>query len=372
MRCPWFLLPLLHPPGGIWLSGLIAGPLLLVGGLAATVRFWPDWPIIKTAARILENLEPHLILAALACTGLLWLIRAPRGVVWLSAGLTLFAIGVFVTDHLRRAQPMAPGARPELTVLWFNMLSNNPLPPAKLARALGESGADVVLLGEPVPLMADLALLDEWFPVRVGCTPDSRCEFLALARAANVAIQLKEIGRTHETRLALVEIPGPDGQIRRIVGLHLFKPWFDGIVESETWNTLDAMRQLDGPLIAIGDLNAAPWSSRGRMLADRCELRPLRLPPPSWPVAAGWAGLPIDNLLTRDVRIVSAERWGVEMGSNHAGILAQLSFDGADWDASSPADCRPDWSPGRETPLQRARRAQKLKVDAATGPGARP
>lgn len=346
-----------------WLSGAAGGVIVLGILVSASVPVWPDLPIVKTAARILENPMPQLLTVCLAGLLALPLLRAPR-IVSLAAALAwAAATGLFLQGHLSRAATLQPQAPADLTVLWFNMLYNNPLPARDLARALGESGADIVLLGEPVPLAADLPALDGWFPLRVGCEPETRCEFIALARDPAARIETVRLGRTQERRLAIVRVPGPDGRLLTVVGLHLFKPWFYGIAESEEWLTLDALARLDGPLVMMGDLNAAPWSRRGRLFTDLCALAPPRIPRPTWPADAGWLGLPIDNLLVRDVAIVSVEPWGEGLGSNHLGLLARLSHAGSDWEAARPPSCRPPWTPGQETPLTRARR---LGTEGAT------
>lgn len=349
---------------GPWISGALGGVIVMFILITVTVPFWPDYPMLKTGARILENPMPQLLICCLISLFILWFLRTPRFVIWGSAVLWAAAVGLFLQGHLARAQALEPQARPEVTVLWFNMLFNNQTPTEDLVRALGESPADVIFLGEPIPLAADLPALDDWFPVRAGCGPQTRCEFIALARDPEAEITMIPIGRTHEQRLAVMRIPGPEGQVATLVGVHLFKPWFYGIIESEEWFTLTALAELSGPLVMVGDLNATPWSRRGRMFADLCDLAPLRTPLPTWPAKAGWLGLPIDTVLTRDVEVVSLKMWGQGLGSNHMGLLAELSFAGSDWDADRPPLCRPEWSPGDETPLMAARRIAAEKKAA--------
>lgn len=326
-----------------WAKGLASAPVLLLGIGALVVALWPDARYPATFVRIFENLLPHMVLALLAGTGLLALLRVPRGLVWLSLVLAVSVGALVVGSHLRRAHPLAPTASAELTVLWFNILSNNQTPPEQLASALIASEADIVMISEAAPLISVRQVLAQHFAQRAGCEDARHCTLLVLARSEDADITLHEIGRTNEARLAVVQTPTAAGRQATLLGLHLFKPWFYGIVESELWGTLDVLKTIKGPLVAFGDLNAAPWSRRGRILADDCNLRALPLPRPTWPAQAGWLGLPIDNVLARDARLVSVDRWGTDLGSNHAGLLVTLSLDGTDPQSPRPRQCRPPY-----------------------------
>ena len=141
--------------------------------------------------------------------------------------------------------------------------------------------------------------------------------------------------------MAVVRLARPGEPPWTLVGLHMVKPWFFGITESEEWKLMYVLHRISGPLVLMGDLNAAPWSRRVHLLARRCALATPRLPRPTWPAGAGWFGLPIDHVLVREARLTGLDRFGAGLGSNHLGLLARISLDGADPDRPVPAACTP-------------------------------
>lgn len=323
-----------------WAAGLFAAPVLILAVAAASVSFWPEWPMLRTFARILEHVVPQMALLALAGAAAMAWLGAPRGASALAALAGLAALGHTALQHLPRSA--APAAAPaDLSVLWINLLQSNPTPPDRLARALIDSGADIVLVAEAAPLLPAADRLAAAFPVRAGCAAPERCTLMALARDGGASVTLHRLGRTGEARGAVVRLDGDPAVA--VVALHLFKPWFYGIAESEIWDAMHALGSVRrGPLVVAGDFNAVPWSARLRTLSDRCALAFPRWPRPTWPARAGRFGLPIDHVLVRGARLVTLTRWGADLGSNHAGLLAEISLAGADPGAPKPELCRPE------------------------------
>lgn len=331
----------------IWLAGALTPLVVGLNLVALTAAAWPSGTGLGTFGRIADSLWPQLLALALAATLAMALLRVPRGFTLFCAALTLAFTGLLVTRHLARAAPAVPDAPVQLTLLWFNMLGDNATPPAQLIAALADSPADIVLLAESAPLAADLdGALAAAFPVRAGCrTPP--CGSMMLARGAAAAgladLEIRTIGRTREPRLTVAEIAMPGAPPLTVIGAHLVKPWYFGFSESDEWFLFEALEGISGPLVLAGDFNAAPWSRRLTTLWRLCELAPPRQPPATWPVAAGPAGVPIDNILVRGgARLVTLETWGGGLGSNHLGLLARIALPGAGAAAMpGPETCRP-------------------------------
>lgn len=331
------------PPGRLFLAGLLGAPALLVAFSVATVPWWPDWPLLRSLARVLEGALPHLAVAGLLLAAGLAALRAPRAAVWLVAGGCLFGLAAGTLRHAALSAPLAPDRRADLTVLWFNVLADTRTPPDTLAEAIAASPADIVVLGEAMPLLQVRDRLARDFPHGAGCEDGERCDLLVLSRRPLQDLSIRPIGRTREQRLAAMTVALPGRQPLSLIGAHLMKPWYYGITEGEEWQVVHALRDRGGPVVLIGDLNAAPWSRRLEFLADRCALRLPRVPPATWPAAAGMFGVPIDHVLVRGgARLVSLDTWGAGLGSNHLGLLARLSLPGAGAPPAPPAaDCRP-------------------------------
>ncbi|WP_172331454.1 endonuclease/exonuclease/phosphatase family protein [Mangrovicoccus sp. HB161399] len=330
------------PPPYQCLVCALLPPSLAVLAAAATAREWPaDLPLAGALGRMLESLQPQL--AALAV--LMGLALALLGARRLGAALAIVAVlagGAVAARHLRVAQPLVPGAAPVATVLWINLLNTNATPPEELAEALAASPADVILVAEPRALQSQLAALSEAFPVQVGCR-DSRegCGMLALARDPAVRLRLRKAGGYRPGGIAVAEIDRPGAAPLTVIGAHLVKPWFDGMIEPEAWYLVDALRNVPGPLVLAGDFNAAPWSQRGGRLERKCGMLPPRLPVATWPVAAGALGVPIDGMMVRGgARLASLAPWGEALGSNHRGLLASVAVPGPET-VAPPDSCSP-------------------------------
>jgi endonuclease/exonuclease/phosphatase (EEP) superfamily protein YafD len=338
-------------PRRAFLTGLLAAPVLLLALVAVSVFFWPDWPILGEMARIIDGAVPQIIVAGTIAALGLAMFRAPKGVVILALAGFLVAAGLLVTRHVSHSLPLARDETTDLTILWFNVLSDNRTDPKRLARALMDSPADIVMLGEASPLAGQQELLARTFPFRSGCAPGeaASCQVMVLARHGPVNVVFHHVGRIREPRVAVVTGSSATGMPFSIVAMHLVKPWFRGFAESEEWQTVHVLNDISGPVVAVGDLNAAPWSRRVSMLSERCGLMSPRLPPPTWPVAAGWLGVPIDHVMVRgDARLTSLETWGEDLGSNHLGLLAGIALPDGGERMPAPHTCRPPrsrWDP---------------------------
>lgn len=282
---------------------------------------------IATQVRILDSLRPHLLLLVLLNCCALALLRERRialaGLV--GAGLVLVSI---VADYRARSAP-ALASKPDVTLLWFNMLQENQIAPDVLATALLDSGADVIAIGESRNAAALPDLLADQYPYSLRCSSVTleTCGILLLSRLPFDGARQRDLpsGRKRFTRLRLSV---PDREPLNLIFMHMVKPWYLGMAAAER-EALDAALggPKDLPLVLMGDFNAAPWSRRMRQVEQKHGLRHAAFPVATWPVEAGPFGLPIDHVLVRGrAELVSVDPWGAHLGSNHRGLKAKLAL----------------------------------------------
>jgi len=324
-----------------WLAGLLTGPAAVLALTAVSIQHWPEKSGVIDFQRMLESLVPQMAVAG----SLLALLLMGLGRIRLALVLIALngaGLGQVVWRTWQDSQPLAPAAKPVLTVLWFNLFKDNPLPPRQLLDALIASPADVVMLAEASPLrgLLDDPKLKAAFPVQLGCRGEY-CELLVLARDPAAKLSVRDLYKPRVERIMRVELkdlPGvPD---LTLLGMQLYKPWFLGPAGHDDWFAVDEIGLSRGPLVVMGDFNDAPWSHRIAGTIHRlCGVRGQRWPIATWPSGLGPLGVALDQMLTRSgAEVVNIRRWGADLGSNHAGLLAQIAVD-----PGAPAreeDCR--------------------------------
>ncbi|WP_158971912.1 endonuclease/exonuclease/phosphatase family protein [Chachezhania sediminis] len=306
---------------GLWMA-------LLAGGLAAAL-FSPAIPagneVLDVLFRIVDGLRVHLLVAiavAAAATAL-------TGLRWFGAGCLLAALiglGAIAQDYRARVTPDAAGT--ELTLLWFNLLYDNPTPPAEIEAALRDSGADIIILTEAAAARELAGPLAPLYPHRLGCEEaGSTCNLLVLSRLPLADAELRALDFAPE-RMATFRARAADGQVLQVVAAHLSKPWYIANSRSEDRAIRRQLRQMtDVPLLLVGDFNAAPWSRRLHRIEGYNGLRHARRPVATWPSRLGPLGIPIDHALVRGgAALADVVPWGAGLGSNHLGLLVTVAF----------------------------------------------
>ena len=308
------------------LVGLLVPLVLALEAVAGLGRFVPDLDqFLSTNLRMLEHLAPHLlvlsVLLSLAVAGL-----GARRAGGALALLALLAGAGIVQDYRVLRAPVA--AESDLTLLWFNVLAENPMPPERLVAAIRAAGADVVLLAEPARLRRAVDGLADLYPHRLGCAEAEPCGLILLSRFPVTSPRFHDFPSGPNRMLWVVlAVPG-HGSIA-LAGLHETKPWYlgltDGEVEAVRWGLRPGKRAL--PMVVAGDFNAAPWSLRMRRIQREQDMRSAAWPVPTWPAAAGGLGVPIDHVLVRGgTGIARLEPWGADLGSNHRGLIAGIDL----------------------------------------------
>lgn len=301
--------------------------LSLLTLLAATLPV--SLPLLSpagTVARVLDSIAPQLLVLGLFFAVLASLLGA-----WRAGGaigvLTLVLAVWFGFQHAQRSLPLAADMQPSVRVLFFNVLNENDANAERIAAAARESGADVLAFAESGALTEVLPELRAEFPHVVGC--ERRCETVVLSRLPLTPVDPGAGPMAWGNRLASVTVTPASGEPFTLVVAHKLKPWFAGLVETQDAQLQSRLNAIAGPLVVMGDFNAAPWSAPSRALIDATGLRAPRLPVPTWPVKAGRFGVPIDNVFVRGgARLTSLQPFGDDLGSNHRGLLADVALGG--------------------------------------------
>lgn len=274
---------------------------------------------------LLQSLRFHIAAVVLVPSVLLFISGAWwRGLLFLVVACGSAAQGGLLIKAQQdlRIEAAAPGTRPLLTLLSFNLLSSNPNG-AAIADFVVASGADVVMLMEAAPIAAQSDKLRAAYNYVAAC---DGCDSVILSKTPLTDIKVASLGPLWRNRLVTASTV-IDGTRVNLVLAHLVKPYYDDLAAGEVYVLAEALKRLEGPLLLAGDFNAAPWSDNVVRLANWRSLAPGPAYPATWPVDLGPLGVPIDNVFTRAPLVITDVRATEEtFGSNHRGLLAQVAL----------------------------------------------
>ena len=294
-----------------------AGALALAAaaGLAfgTLPRLIPTTTPFGAMARMLDSLAPWLLVLTLICALVTMLLGLRR-------------LGLLVRDHARVSLPAVPDRPVDLRVLFFNALGENAAWGDRIVSAILEQDPDVVTIAEPEAIYPALKRLREQFDFVSPCTFET-CSLLVATRRQPRRFWRLSLNPAWENRYAVAELDTASGKRFFLAASHLMKPWLVGLSEVELARLKSQYDWLPGPVIAVGDFNAAPWSQPMQDLLNRTGMRTLRIPVPTWPAAFGPLGVPIDHVLVHEgARVVNARAFGAGLNSNHRGIVADIAL----------------------------------------------
>jgi endonuclease/exonuclease/phosphatase (EEP) superfamily protein YafD len=305
------------------LAGALAALSVLALALGAGAVHVPPGTDLSAVARMADSLAP----LCLALATLLALGAALAGLRRSGGALTLAAIlaaGHLAWVQARAGQPLATDQPPDLTVLFLNAFADDGARADRILDAVLAEEADVVVIAEAAAIAPALDRLRAAYPFVTDC---DGCEVVAAARTAPLRFWRLQLNPAWAPRYAVAELELPDGRRLFLAASHLVKPWYTSLADTERAQLAAQWAWFDGPVVAVGDFNAAPWSRPMRDLTNATGFRPLRLPPGTWPAAAGALGVPIDQVLTGNgAQITSVRTFGTETGSNHRGIVAGIAL----------------------------------------------
>lgn len=307
------------------LRGALTALALMLCGLLLLVSYNFSIP----GQALLQTLRFH-VAAGLIVVVLLLLASAAwwRAVLFLVVAAVSIGQGgllIYRQQEVLTAVAAAPG-KPLLRMLSFNMLQSNMGSGREIASFIAGSGADVVLLMEAGPVQPFATELAETYPYRTQCAGRGSCDMVLLSKTPLADARVSSMSRVWDNRLITAStVIG--GETISIVGAHMTKPYFDEVSVGEAYIIGTAIRRSEGALVLAGDFNSAAWSRNIDRLARANKLLPGPAYPATWPVRLGPLGVPIDQIWTRGpLYIASVHALDDSMGSNHRGLLAELSL----------------------------------------------
>ena len=263
-----------------------------------------------------------LLPVLLAVAGGRWRALVMLGLVGLSLAQ---GVGIILEQQQRRVHLEIGVAQASFEGLSFNVLFENPRS-ADAAAFIIDSDADVVVVLEALGLAGHLEQLAAAYPYRLGCDTPSSCSIVIFSRTPLADTQMKPLRNFDRDRL-LIASTVIDGRAITIAGLHLSKPYYDSLAGEEIWEVRKTIRDIEGPMLLAGDFNAAAWSNKIAVLADRMDLIPPPAYPATWPVEIAPLGLPLDNMFTRGPALIrEIVPTSEAFGSNHLGLLARVDL----------------------------------------------
>ncbi len=302
------------------LGGIVAVVAILLGAAALGV---PG----RAAANqtLLANLSFHAALTCLLAVPLLAWAR------WrfLAAGIVV-AVAAIASVQLAKVRwtvvAPVPEAAARLELLHVNVLGYNPRS-AEMARVIAQSGADVAVVLEADGVRAHLPMLTAVYPYRFGCD-DGHCEVMILSKLPLRDARWAPL--TFGPRRLATAVVERNGHPIRLVAAHFSKDFFTNLREIQRAEVREAVgrRALGGrpDMVLTGDFNAVPWDPVARRVARDLDLRHPSAWLPTWPVAAGLAGFPIDHLLVSGrMRVERIGRLAAP-GSNHVALRATVAL----------------------------------------------
>lgn len=277
---------------------------------------------------LLGTLRFHIAAALLVLSLLLGLVGARRRAALMLVLIVLSAGqgAMVVLGQQQARQTLTDRAvKASFEALSFNVLGTNPTG-AAAAQYIVSSGADVVVLMEGRGIERQLDAVAAQYPYRLGCEPDVDCDLAILSRMPLIDPQkhmLRELSRWRLFQAAI----DVDGQRVTIVALHLSKPYFDAVTMGELIDATRVIATIKGPVLLMGDFNAAAWSDRVATFVRWLSLVPPPGHPATWPVELAQFGVPIDNMFTRGGALIrQIEATPSAFGSNHLGLKANVDL----------------------------------------------
>jgi endonuclease/exonuclease/phosphatase (EEP) superfamily protein YafD len=301
--------------------------------LLSTVLVWTlggRWWI----AELLANLP---VQHALAFTFLLAagaVLRSRRLLGLAAVGLAVnLAIVLPVVTALAAGEPGPPVADASSLQLTFHNTKYR-VRPAEVGEYLGQRADDVVVLS----LVSDL-WAKEFADDALGLVPRAGSgtgfaddlEMVVLVRDTDARVVVHR--PTDDPRDAVFQVTVDlDGVPVHVLATHPVSPLTPARAaqRDQALERLASLaRDLDGPVVIIGDLNATPWSPRFQALVADVELVDSQLGhglQPSFPADRGSFGLAIDHVLHTQELTTEDRELGPAFGSDHRIVHARLAL----------------------------------------------
>jgi endonuclease/exonuclease/phosphatase (EEP) superfamily protein YafD len=215
---------------------------------------------------------------------------------------------------------------PSFRALFFNVQGGNSEFSDRIVSAATQLDPDIVVFAEAAAVLPSIDRLREDFNFVSSCTAE-QCELLIATNLDVRRFWQLQLNPAWPERYAVLEFDTPDGGSAFLAATHLVKPWMSGIAEPEIALLKAQLNWFDGPVVALGDFNMAPWSRPMRQLLGETGFHGIRGQPATWPESSRLFRIPLDQILVRgDISVSSIMPFGDGMNSNHVGFVANVAF----------------------------------------------
>ncbi|HJQ58874.1 MAG TPA: endonuclease/exonuclease/phosphatase family protein [Vineibacter sp.] len=272
------------------------------------------------------HFRPHLVVAAaLVALAAWWLLDGPRGVVLAGAMavLVLLNLAAMLSERRFRAPAALPDAAATVKIASANLLFLN-RDYAAVQRWIEAERPDVLVLTEVTDgWAAALDALQDLYPYR-AVRPTGYIAMLS--RRPWRALEVVPGPRPRQG-LMVARLAVGDATLS-VIGAHPASPIRPASSRARD-RELDVIARLaraaPGPVVAMGDFNATPWSAPMRRLVRTSPLRYADLLGTTWPTALPtWLGIKIDHIMLGNGCAVIDYQTGPMIGSDHRPVIATI------------------------------------------------
>ena len=309
------------------LIGLLTAAGLLASLASLTAFLGSFWWIFELTSHFRVQYALALIIFAIT---LLWL-RQWRVAAAL-AGVALLNLAVIAPAFWpdARAASMIRAGQPSLRALLANVNLDN-LDHDRIRRLIADAHPDVMVLLEISPeLIERLGDLRKAYPHQVAELRDDPFGIVVLSRHPLSATQIIPLGESGPPAIVAVATVG--NRAFTVIGAHPWPPISAAFAQGRNRQLAEVAhlaRQIQTPLLVMGDLNTSPWSPYfARLLADSGlhDSRRGHGIQPSWPVGLPPLWTPIDHILfSSGIRILRRQT-GTAMGSDHYPVIVEFQI----------------------------------------------
>lgn len=306
------------------MSLMIAALSALLTALAALVTLYPSGDTLSMGARALDSFSPYFLLMALVLAlATLAMGRGRAGAIM--SGAALVGLVLHGASYWRTTAPVDPSITSDLRVIFFNARWDNTANADRIVTEALAAEPDIVIFAEPQGLLPLRDRFEAGYQILDTCK-DDWCDYLIASRLPTRGLVIGPLDPWSE-RLAVFEAKTSPDTWTRVIVSHISKPWDVTLIEPAIDELIVYYTNYDGPTVAVGDFNSAPWSNHVRRLLTTTGFRGVRGQFGTWPIRLGGFGLPIDQLLTGPgTATTRVQPFGDGLGSNHRGVLADIAI----------------------------------------------
>ncbi|TQV72787.1 hypothetical protein FLL45_15065 [Aliikangiella marina] len=202
----------------------------------------------------------------------------------------------------------------------------------ELSRFIERESPDIFTLQEVDDLwIEEISRLDQTYPYSIKAP---RSDNFGIAVYSRIPFNDAKVIYLGKARVPSIKINVPlAGKAISLISTHPLPPinqdFFDKR-NQQLQSLAEEIKNTDGPMILVGDLNVTMWSSDYRQLEQATRLTNSRYGKgvlATWPSKLSFVGIPIDHLLISSDFKVKQMRVGEHIGSDHRPIIVSLTLD---------------------------------------------